>query len=302
MTTPLNILITGSNSGFGRLTSEGLARAGHRVFAGMREAKGRNVKAAQELAALQTDSGGSVTAVELDPNSDASVEHGVAQVLELAGGRIDVVVNNAGTAGLGLAEGFTSAQIEAMFNLNVFGPQRINRAVLPGMRARGDGLLIHVTSGIGRMVMPAMAVYCASKFALEALAEGYHYELAPLGIDVVIVQPGAYPTPLANNMMGPGDPTRAPGYGPMAQLGEQMGGAMAAMLSGPGAGDPQDVADAILKLVATPVGQRPLRTVVDAHPEGVIAINTVCAQVQAGLLGAMQLGFMLEVTPRSSAS
>ena len=74
------------------------------------------------------------------------------------------------------------------------------------------------------------------------------------------------------------------------------------MLSGPGAGDPQDVADAILKLVATPVGQRPLRTVVDAHPEGVIAINTVCAQVQAGLLGAMQLGFMLEVTPRSSAS
>ena len=167
---------------------------------------------------------------------------------------------------------------------------------------RRDGLLIHVTSGIGRMVMPGMAVYCASKFALEALAEGYHYELAPLGIDVVIVQPGAYPTPLANNMMGPGDPTRAPGYGPMAQLGEQMGGAMAAMLSGPGAGDPRDVADAIVKLVATPVGQRPLRTVVDAHPEGVIAINTVCAQVQAGLLGAMQLGFMLEVTPRSSAS
>jgi NAD(P)-dependent dehydrogenase (short-subunit alcohol dehydrogenase family) len=302
MTTPLNILITGSNSGFGRLTSETLARAGHRVFAAMRDMSTRNAKAAEELRGLQFEGGGSIVPVEIDVCSDASVEHGITAVLEQSGGRIDVAINNAGTSTIGLEESFTSAQVEAMFNLNVFGPQRINRGVLPGMRERGAGLLIHITSAIGRIVFPGMGLYCASKFALEALAEAYHYELAPLGVDVVIVQPGAYPTPFTSRAMGPGDRSRAPGYGPLAGFREQLLGAIEGINSGPGAGNPQEVADAIQRLIETPVGQRPLRTVVDAHPEGVQAINATCEQVQAAMLGAMQMGFMLKVTPRDQAS
>ncbi len=302
MTTPLNILITGSNSGFGRLTSETLARAGHRVFASMREVRGRNAGAAEQLRALQSERGGSIVPVEIDVTSDESVERGVATVLESAGGRIDVAINNAGISTVGLEEGFTPAQAQAMFDLNVFGPHRINRAVLPGMRARGAGLLVHISSGIGRLVMPGMGLYCASKFALEALAESYHYELAPLGVDVVLVQPGAYPTPFTSSAMAPGDASRAAGYGPLAGFREQLLGAIDGMLRGPGAGDPQEVADAVLRLIETPVGQRPLRTVVDAHPEGVQAINAVCEQVQRGTLEAMQMGFMLQVAAREQAS
>lgn len=275
----MNVLITGSNSGFGRLTSEALARAGHRVFAGMRDSRTRNARAAGELAALRVDGGGSVTPIELDPNSDASVEHGVRGVLAQCEGRIDVAINNAGAAGLGLTEGFTSGQVEAMFNLNVLGPQRINRAVLPGMRARGAGLLIHVSSWVGRVVVPGMGVYCASKFALEALAESYHHELAPLGIDAVIVQPGRYSTALALHRMAPEDRTRGPGYGPLARLREETEATMAAAA----VGDPQEVAEAMCRLIALPAGQRPLRTIVGAGADGVAAINAACAQVQAGL-------------------
>ena len=302
MTTRLNVLVTGSNSGFGRLISETLARRGHRVFAAMREVGTRNAKIAEELRGLTFEHGGSIVPVEIDVCSDASVEHGIDAVLEQSGGRIDVAINNAAVGSIGLAEGFTPAQVESLFNANVFGPQRIDRAVLPGMRERGAGLLIHVTSTGGRFVLPGMGLYCASKFALEALAEAYRYELAPLGVDSVIVEPGAYPTPFTSRAMGPGDRTRAPGYGPLAGFREQMVAATERMNADPGAGDPQEVADAVLRLIEIPVGQRPLRTVVDAHPEGVRAINAVCEQVQAAALGAMQMSFMLQVTPRDAAS
>ncbi len=302
MTKPLNILITGSNSGFGRLTTETLARRGHRVFASMRDLETRNAGAAAKMRAFKVEGGGSIVPVEIDVTSDASVEHGVNSVLEQADGRIDVAVNNAGVATLGLEEGFTSAQIESLFNLNVFGQHRVNRAVLPGMRARGEGVIVHITSCIGRMVVPAMGLYCASKYALEALAEAYHYELAPLGIDVVIVQPGAFPTSFANKSMLPGDRSRAPGYGPLAGFEQQIAASMEGMLAAPDAGDPQQVADAVLRLIETPTGQRPLRTIVDAHPQAVEAINHASEQAQAGLLGAMQLGFMIQTSARGQAS
>lgn len=302
MTTPLNILITGSNSGFGRLMSETLARKGHRVFASMRDLSTRNAGAAGEMRAFKADGGGSIVPVEIDVTSDASVEHGVDSVLAQADGRIDVAINNAGAATFGLEEGFTSAQVEMLFNQNVFGQHRINRAVLPGMRARGEGVIVHITSGVGRLVIPAMGLYCASKYALEALAEAYHYELAPLGVDVVIVQPGAFPTAFGTKSMQPADRSRAPGYGPLAGFEQQLAASLEGRLAAPDAGDPQQVADAVLRLIETPTGQRPLRTIVDANPQPVAAINAVCEQVQAGMLGAMQLGFMIQTSPRSRAS
>jgi NAD(P)-dependent dehydrogenase (short-subunit alcohol dehydrogenase family) len=170
------------------------------------------------------------------------------------------------------------------------------------MRARGSGLLVHVTSMAGRLVYPSMGPYGATKYALEALAEAYRYELSACGVDVVIVEPGAFPTKFLSGMLAPGDDTRAPGYGPLAQLPEQMAAGFAGMFTGEGAPNSQWVADAIVRLLDTPAGTRPLRTVVDAHPEGVQAINQVCEQVTVGSLGAIGLGGLLQLATRSQAS
>jgi len=297
----LNILITGCKSGFGRLMCESLASRGHRVFAGMRDVEGRNAGAADELRAFTHDSGGSIHPVEIDIASTASVEAGVATALAAADGRIDVAINNAAMGSFGLSEGFTGDQVTEIFNTNVAGLQRVNRAVLPGMRARGEGLLIHIGSTIGRIVLPTMALYGATKFAVEAVVEGFAYELAPLGIESVLIQPGAYPTGFMSGALRPADP-RDDGYGPLANLPAQFMDGFAAMMAGPDAPKPQAVADAVVRLIETPAGQRPLRTVVDAHPEAVEAINGVCAQAQGGMLGALGMSGLLKVTTRDQAS
>jgi len=297
----LNILITGCKSGFGRLMSESLASRGHRVFAGMRDVEGRNAGAAAELRAFTHDSGGAIHPVEIDIASTESVEAGVATALAAADGRIDVAINNAAMGSFGLSEGFTGDQVTEIFNTNVAGLQRVNRAVLPGMRARGEGLLIHIGSTIGRIVLPTMALYCATKFAVEAIVEGFAYELAPLGIESVLIQPGAYPTGFMSGALRPADP-RDEGYGPLANLPAQFMAGLAGMMVGPDAPKPQAVADAVIRLIETPAGQRPLRTVVEAHPEAVEAINGVCAQVQAGMLGMLGMAGLLKVTTRNQAS
>lgn len=285
--TAQTILITGCNSGFGRLASLTLAARGHTVYAGMRDPAGRNAAAAAELQAH------GIHPIELDPCSDASVDAAVAAVLAQTGGNLDVAINNAGAGTLGLAEGYTTAQLADLFNLNVLGPQRINRAVLPAMRARRSGLLVHISSEIGRLVIPTMGPYCASKFALEALAENYAYELAPLGIDSIIIEPSGYPTNFLTGSWGPADPERAAGYGPLANLAEQIGGGIRAMLSAAGAPNPQDIADALTALVEAPAGQRPLRTVVSPNGGAATkAINATCTQAQTGLLQAIGLGFL----------
>jgi NAD(P)-dependent dehydrogenase (short-subunit alcohol dehydrogenase family) len=297
----LNVLITGSKSGFGRLMSETLASRGHRVFAGMRDVEGRNAGPAAELRAFTHASGGTIAPVEIDIASTESVEAGVATALAAADGRIDVAINNAAMGSFGLSEGYTGDQVTQIFNTNVAGLQRVNRAVLPGMRARGDGLLIHIGSTIGRIVLPAMALYCATKFAVEAVVEGYAYELAPLGIEAVLVQPGAYPTGFMAGALVPADPRDA-GYGANATLCEQFMAGLGPMMSGPDAPKPQAVADAVLRLIEAPAGQRPLRTVVDAYPEAVETINAACAQVQAGMLGMLGMGGLLKVTIRDPAA
>ena len=133
----------------------------------------------------------------MDVTNDASVNHAVQQTLDRAG-RIDVVINNAGIAAQGITEAYTVEQFQQLLllDVNLLGVARVNRAVLPAMRRQHTGLLIHVSSGIGRIVIPECAAYAASKFALEALADGYRFELAPLGIDSVIVEPGIHRTPI----------------------------------------------------------------------------------------------------------
>src|SRR5260221_2332304 len=189
------ILVTGSTSGFGRLTVEPLARQGYRVFAGMRAAAGKNAPAAEELRALAQREQLALHSIEIDVTDDASVERAIKAIIETTGS-LDVVVNNAGVSYSGPLEALTLEQVRQQFETNVFSVLRVNRAVLPQMRKQGSGLLLQIGSIAGRLALPFLGLYGATKFALEGLTESYRYELAPFGIDVAIIEPGTYPTPI----------------------------------------------------------------------------------------------------------
>ena len=249
MSDPQHVLVTGTSSGFGTLIAQSLLRDGHTVYATMREPDGRNAEAARGLQAFAEETDGRVHVLELDVTSDASVNEAVAQALAVDG-RIDVVVNNAGVGAGGYAETFTADQFRQLFEINVAGVQRVHRAVLPSMRAAGRGLLIAVSSTMGRIVIPYSAPYTASKWALEGMMESYRYELAPAGIDVAIVEPGGFPTGIAGRLMTPGDPERLESYGNLKDMPDKMWGGFMEMLEGEGAPDSQLVADAVRNLVA----------------------------------------------------
>jgi NAD(P)-dependent dehydrogenase (short-subunit alcohol dehydrogenase family) len=293
----MNVLITGTSSGFGLLTTRTLAKKGHTVFASMRGLAGKNAGVAAELRAWAEREGVKVHTVELDIAKQASVDAAVKHILDSAG-HIDVVVNNAGIGAIGITEAFTAEQALEVFDIDVVGVQRVNRAVLPSMRARGSGLLVHVSSVLGRVVFPYTGLYDATKYAIESLAESYRYELALTGVDSVIVEPGVFGTDFLKNCIGPADAERAKSYGE-ANLSQQVGAAFGSMGSGANAPSPQLVADAIAKLVETPVGQRPLRTVVaPGQSDGAEAINGVSKQVQEGTFGALGLSPLLQTKAR----
>ncbi len=174
------ILITGASTGFGRDTAETLARAGHNVFASMRDPKVRNRVHAD---ALQVKG---IEVVDLDVTDTQSVDHAVAEVVAKAG-RLDVLINNAGVASAGVLEAFTDEQATSLFDVNVIGLHRVTRAVLPTLRSQQDGLIINIGSILGRVTFPFFGIYGASKFAVEALTDSYRYEVSQLGIDVALV-------------------------------------------------------------------------------------------------------------------
>ena len=277
------ILITGSSTGFGRLFAEAFARKGYTVFATMREIRGKNAKNVAELHELAKTESLDLHTLEMDVTSEPSVEEAVQTVVSKAG-RIDVAINNAGYAILGLAEAIPVDQAQRIMDTNFMGTVRVNRAVLPHMRRQRSGLLLHISSGLGRFVLPSMAFYCASKFALEALAETYHYELAGQGIDSVIMEPGAYKTSVFDNMQMVEDPDRSSTYGPMGEVPAKIGAALNATTA-----NPKFVTEAALQIVETPAGQRKLRYRVSSGDLGIDAINAASAEAQARYLGAYGL-------------
>jgi len=274
------VLITGSSTGFGRLMAENLARRGHSVFATMRDPGGRNATNASEIRALAKQESLPLNVLELDVTSDASVERAVNICVEHAG-RIDIAINNAGNALIGLAEAVTTEQVQQIMDTNFFGSVRVNRAVLPHMRRQRSGLLLHISSGAGRVVFPGFGVYCATKFALEALAEAYHYELAAQGIESSIVEPGAYLTPIFGNIAKAADEDRTNTYGVAKQIPTKINDFLRTT-----AGNAQEVADAVLSIVETRAGQRKLRYRVSRRDPGVDEINALCEHVQRRLFEA----------------
>jgi NAD(P)-dependent dehydrogenase (short-subunit alcohol dehydrogenase family) len=279
-------VVTGTSTGFGYETARLLAAAGHRVYATMRDIAGRNAGPAQQLSAL------GITPIELDVTDQASVDRAAAKILGEAG-RVDVLVNNAGTAHMGTTEAHTAASLERQFATNVTGPFRVSRAFLPGMRANKSGLVVFVSSVVGRFIVPFTGVYTASKWAVEALAESFSYELRPFGVDVAIVEPGAYATNIFNAIVLPDDAERLESYGEVAKTFEQIGNAL-----GSSAGQPIEVAEAIAALVAAPAGTRPLRTLVPAGSPAE-AINASTAPVQRAVLEGFGLGAFL---PKETAA
>jgi NAD(P)-dependent dehydrogenase (short-subunit alcohol dehydrogenase family) len=278
MNSKQSVLITGSSTGFGRLIAERLAREGYTVFATMRDVAGRNSKNASELRELSRKDSLSLHILELDVTDEASVERAVQAAVEQAG-RIDVAINNAGYALIGLTEAATTEQVQQVMDVNFLGVVRVNRAVLPHMRRQRSGLLLHISSLAGRLVIPGFAFYCASKFALEVLGEAYQYELAAQGIESVIVEPGAYQTDVFSSIVTAADEQRADSYGAAKQFGPKIGAALSNM-----AGNPQEVVDAVLRIIQTPAGQRQLRYRVSAASMGVDEVNALNEQVQARLL------------------
>ena len=276
-----NILITGTSSGFGKDTAETLAKAGHRVFGTMRAVNGHHGEKAKELQTRGVD------IVELDVTNAASVDAAFKALFKRTGGRLDVLINNAGSLVQGISETITSEQMREMFDVNVIGIQRVLRAALPQMRKSHSGLVINIGSVLGRVTIPFMGLYGATKFAVEALTESYRYELSQLGVDVVLVQPSAYPTNLYTETHSRDD-ARAAEYGAVAEVEKAFRQFMADMFGGANAPNPHDVAKAIVELIATPAGKRPERLIVGA-PFGADAVNAATQPIQGRIIDGLNL-------------
>lgn len=281
MKSGMTVVVTGCSSGFGSLLVKDLLARGHRVFAGVRSERDLDVELGPDVVAL-------------DVTSDASVEAAFAAVREKAG-RVDVVVNNAGISSMGVAEGFAPEQLDSLIDVNLLGAQRICRAALPMMRAARSGLVIFISTGLARMPMPCFGPYAASKAAVEALAEAYRYELAPMGIESVIVQPGPYPTRLGVNALTPRDADRVASYGPLADLPAKMMAGLTEWFASPGAPSAREVPTAIVKLIEAPRGTRPLRVVVGGTGSAGSELNALSDRLQAETLASQGLDSLLKL-------
>ncbi len=284
------ILITGASGGFGMLTVKKLIENGHQVAAGMRDVNGRNAANAETLKKL------GATIIELDVTNDDSVTNGVNDAIAKLGG-LDVLMNNAGIGSNGMIEHFTTADFQKLYEVNVFGVQRMNRAVVPHFRKQQNGLIVYTSSLLGRITLPFYGLYQSSKWALEALAENYRVELSGFGIENCIVEPGGYPTAFAENLISASDASRNESYGDFMQAPQKMGENFGNVLANNPQQDPQRVADAFAELIDKPYGEKPFRTAVDFIGMGdhVAKYNENLDQVTTGLYTNFGIAGMLSV-------
>lgn len=278
-----SVLITGTSSGFGRLAALHLARQGATVVASMRNLQGGRRPEAVSL--LAEGKGLPIRLVEIDVVDPASVMRGVAEAERIAGGALDAVISNAGIGIGGPVELHDEEALSVEFGTNLFGGLRVARAALPAMRKRRQGLIIPVSSQLGRFVLPGIGSYCGTKFALEAMFETMAYELAPFGVEVSIVQPGGYPTRIWQSgrqrfdaLVARLDAERRRAYAQQIEMTRRF-------FDAPRDTDPMDVPRAFAELIALPSGKRPLRRPVAANGQAVEAANKALAQIQAAVLG-----------------
>lgn len=289
------ILVTGASSGFGALSARALARAGHTVYASMRETAGRNAPQVQAARDYAEEHRVDLRTIELDVQSQASADEALMRIVA-EHGRLDVVMHNAGHMVFGPAEAFTPEQYAQLYDVNVLGTQRVNRAALPQLRKQGRGLVLWIGSSSHRGgTPPYLAPYFAAKAAMDALAVSYAGELARWGIETSIVVPGAF-TKGTNHFAHSGTPAdtdRLTEYDAGANQGLKE-----EILTGLAACEPPDadvasVAQAVVDVVDAPFGARPFRVHVDPSDDGCEVVNAVADRIRAEFLRRIQLGDLL---------
>jgi NAD(P)-dependent dehydrogenase (short-subunit alcohol dehydrogenase family) len=292
------ILVTGASSGFGLMTAQSLAQAGHTVYASMRETEGRNAPQVAAIAAWAAEQKADLRTVELDVQSEASAQAGVAAVIADTG-RLDVVVHNAGHMVFGPAEAFMPDQYIQQYDVNVMGAQRVNRAALPHLRGQGRGLLVWVGSSSTRGgTPPFLAPYFAAKAAMDALAVSYSTELALWGIETTIMVPGAF-TKGTNHFAhagAPADKDRVAEYeaGPYAGIADRALKGLAGLE--PADADPSEVARQIVRVIDMPFGKRPFRVHVDPSQDGAEVVNAVADRMRREMY--LNIGLEALLSPR----
>ncbi len=264
------ILVTGASSGFGRMIATDLAAAGHTAYASMRGTGEKNAKTVADIAATAKDKNIDLRTIELDVQDEESIDAAVGDIMR-EHGRIDVVVHNAGHMVYGPLEAFTPQQLAELYDINVLGTQRLNRAVLPHMRAAKAGLLVWTSStSVMGGIPPLLGPYFAAKAGMDQIAVCYARELAPFGIETAIIVPGAYTkgTNHFSNAGKPGDEARAKEYENAwpENFAKRMQDALAA--TDPKDSDPGEIGRAVVKIVDMPAGKRPFRTVIDPADDG----------------------------------
>lgn len=278
---PKTVLVTGASRGIGHLTAKTLAAGGHHVYAAMRGRNGRNSDAAKALEEYAEQSALSLYVVDLDVTSYEDCLRAITGIE--AKRPLDVLVNNAGVMPVGVTEAFSQQAMQDCFDVNIFGLAMMSQAVLPAMRLRRSGLLIHLSSAAGRVAIPYFGIYCASKWALEAYAECLNYELEPFNIQSVIVEPSGHATDLVNTAPSPDLTGVLHEYGSHKEGREKLLGMFHDLFAqGQAGNDAVNVADRIMALVEMQ-GPRPIRTQI-GDDMGVSAINTATAPIQAGLI------------------
>lgn len=288
------IVVTGASSGIGALSARALARAGHTVYAGMRDTGGRNAPQVEAAAAYAREHGADLRSVELDVSSQESVDAAIASIVA-EHGRLDVVVHNAGHMALGPAEAFTPEQLAQLYDTNAIGTQRVNRAALPHLRAQRDGLLVWVSSSSVRGgTPPYLAPYFAAKAAMDSLAVSYAAELARFGIDTTIIVPGAFTTG-TNHFPHSGHPAdtavEAAYEERYAGLSDQVGRKLAEIT--PPDADVAKVAEELARVVDLPKGERPFRVHIDPADDGGWLVAEVGDRIRAEFLRRIDLADLL---------
>lgn len=284
-------LVTGASSGFGGMIARDLASAGHVAYASMRGTTGKNADRLKENEAWAQEHAADLRSIELDVQDEGSIAAAVDGIVA-EHGRIDVLVQNAGHMVYGPAEAFTPDQLAWLYDVNVLGTHRVNRAVLPHMRATGRGLLVWISSSsVAGGVPPLLGPYFAAKSGMDALAVCLAKELAPLGIETSIIVPGAFTTG-TNHFQNAGHPedeavARAYEAALPAGFADRMQAALAGTV--PAGADPRAVGRAVVDVVAAPAGQRPLRVLVDPASDGAAVTFAVMDRVREQFL--QRIGF-----------
>lgn len=289
------IVITGASSGFGRLSAAALAKAGHTVYASMRDTTGRNAPQVAAVEKFARDNNVDLRPIELDVSSETSIENAISQIVA-EHSRLDVLIHNAGHMVFGPAEAFTPEQLAQLYDINVLSTQRVNRVALPQMRKQRQGLLVWVSSSSSAGgTPPYLAPYFASKAGMDALAVQYARELALWGIETSIIVPGAF-TSGTNHFAHagmPADTDRAAEYeaGPYKGYGKKIQEAFAAIV--PPDADANAVAEAIVTVVDAPFGKRPFRVHIDPTQDGADVAFAVIDRVRKEMLHRVGLDELL---------